>query len=85
MLEKDTDVFEAGVHALPIKGNHSMRGIADDHAGIAVVVRTAFDVDQRQVLIVEKLCLQRLGHDEARGHPGKIALEERYYAGRVGF
>lgn len=62
-----------------------MCGVSDDDAGVAVVVRTAFDVDQRQVLVVEKLVLQRLGRDEVRGHAGEIVLEKLDYAGGVGF
>ena len=41
-LEKDANVFETGVHALPVKRHHSMRGIAEDDDRGGVVVRRAF-------------------------------------------
>lgn len=62
-----------------------MRGVADDHAAIAVVVRAAFDVDERLMLVAKELRLQRLGRDEVRGHAGEVVLEKFYDTGRVGF
>lgn len=62
-----------------------MRGVADDHAGIAVVVRAAFDVDERLMLVAEELGLQCLGRDEVRGHTREVVLEKCYDTGRVGF
>ena len=29
-VEKDANVFETGVHALAVEGDHSVRGVAED-------------------------------------------------------
>ena len=84
-FEEDAYVFEARVHTLPVKGDHGVRRIPNDHAGTAVVVRTALDVNERQVLVMEKLRLQCFGCDEVRGHAGEIMLEKLYYTGGIGF
>lgn len=41
-VEKDANVFQTGVHALPIERHHSVRGIAEDDDRGGVVVRRAF-------------------------------------------
>jgi hypothetical protein len=40
--EEDPHVFEAGVHALAVEGDHGVRGVADDDGRVGEVVRSAF-------------------------------------------
>lgn len=51
-IEEDAHVFEAGVHALPVEGDHRVGGIAEDDAAGGVVVGRALDVDEGQVRVL---------------------------------
>ena len=41
-VEKDANVFETGVHALPVKRHHCVSGIAEDNDRGGVVMGRAF-------------------------------------------
>ena len=54
-IEEDADVFEAGVHALAVKGDHGVRGVAEDDNAGGVVVGRAFYADEGQVRVAGEL------------------------------
>lgn len=63
-----------------------MGGVADDDAGIAVVVGTASDVQDRDVAIFEELAEDGFGADEVGDYAWKVGVEEGDEVfGRAGF
>lgn len=76
LFKEQAHVFEAGVHALSVKWNHSVGGVADDDAGVAVVVGTAFDVQEREVAIFEELAVDGFGTNEVGDYAREVGIEE---------
>ncbi len=56
-VEEYPHVFEAGVHALAVEGDHGVGGVAEDDDGGGVVVGGAFDADEGEVGVVGELVL----------------------------
>lgn len=75
-VEEDAHVFEAGVHALPVEGDHRVGGIAEDDAAGGVVVGRALDVDEGEVRVSGELRNEVCGADEVRGDAGEAVGEE---------
>ena len=75
MLEEDTDVFQSGVHALAVEGDHSVGGIAEDDAAGGEVVRVAFDADEGEVRVSGELFAETVFADEFAG-AGEVVAEE---------
>lgn len=73
--EEDADVFQPGVHALTVEGNHGVRGVADDDDGGCVVVRLALYADEREMWIGVERCDEVRGGDEGRD-TGEVSVEE---------
>ena len=80
-VEQHAHVLQAGVHALPVEGYHRVRGVADDNHAAAVVVRRAFDVDERQVRVRGELGDQLRRGDEVRAQTGEVLVEEGWQRG----
>ncbi len=76
LFKEQAHVLEAGVHALAVKGNHGVGGVADDDAGVAVVVGTAFDVQEREVAVFEELAVDGFGADEVGDYAREVGVEE---------
>ena len=74
--EEDADVFEAGIHALPVEGHHGVRGVAEDDDGGGVVVGLAFDGYEGEVWVIVELSLELFRGDEVGGYAWKVGLEE---------
>ena len=75
-IEEDADVFEAGVHALAVKGDHGVGSVAEDDDTGGMVVRRAFDADEGQVRVAGEL-VEKIGRrDEFRADAGEIGGEE---------
>ena len=72
MGEEDAHVFETGVHALSVEGNHGVSGVAEDYGRGGGVVRVAFHADEREVGVAGE------GGDEGS------RWDERCYAGEMG-
>ena len=75
MLEEDTDVFQSGVHALAVEGDHGVGGIAEDDAGGCEVVRVAFDADEGELRVSGELFAETVFADEFAG-AGEVVAEE---------
>ena len=86
MLIKDgkeyANILHTGIHALAIKGHHSMSSIANNDTRRSVMVGFAFEADEREVGIFLKRCDQALAGDQI-GHTRKMSIKEGGQAGRV--
>lgn len=82
-LKQRAHVLQTRIHALAIKGDHSMRSVAKDHNGGGEMVRVALDGDEREVGVAVETGDEVGGWDEGC-HAGEVGVEERGDARRVG-
>ena len=57
-FKKDANVFQTGVHALAVEGNHSVGGVAEDDDAGFIVIGGAFDGDEWEVRVLLELFLE---------------------------